>query len=107
MSETWPRHAVIKFVGAVMDGAKESAYGLLDCAARVDGKARETVLVLLDEGEGTAGTREAARGPDPQGEELRRLWEELAALREKISRLAEATPSAQDPAGGHFPGTHV
>ncbi|MFJ1576361.1 hypothetical protein [Streptomyces sp. NPDC088182] len=105
MSETWPRRGIVKFVGAVMDGARESAYGLLDCAARVDGKAREAVLVLLGEGEGTADTREDVRSAEARVEELKRLWAELAALQEKLGRLVEATPSGQEPVGGRSPVT--
>ncbi|RYJ21327.1 hypothetical protein CU044_6473 [Streptomyces sp. L-9-10] len=107
MSETWPRRGIIKFVGAVMDGAGESAYGLLDCAARVDGKARETVLVLLEDekDKDTTGTREDVRSAQARVEELKRLWAELAAMEERIGRLAEATPSGQEPVGGRSPVT--
>ncbi|MFJ1747287.1 hypothetical protein ACIOJD_13720 [Streptomyces sp. NPDC088116] len=97
MSEPWPRHAIVKFAGTVVDGFRDPAYGLLDCAARVDGKLRETVIVLLDEEDkDTAGTHVAARGEEAQAEELRRVGAELAALREKIGRLVGTAPPARE-----------
>ncbi|MFG2227638.1 hypothetical protein [Streptomyces sp. NPDC048644] len=106
MSEPWPRHAIIKFAGTVMDGFRDGAYDLLDCAARVDGKFRETVVLLLEEDEedkDIAYTREAPRGEEARAEELRQARAELAVLQERIGRLAEATPPAQESVGDRSP----
>lgn len=105
MSESWPRHHVIKFAGTVLDGIKESAYGLLDCLARVENKARETVVALLEDEENkeTAGTREADGGGEAQAEELGRVWTELAVLQEMIGHLIETSPPAQKPVGSCSP----
>ncbi|MEU8699015.1 hypothetical protein AB0C61_15340 [Streptomyces sp. NPDC048680] len=93
MSKTWPRHGIVKFAGTVMDGAVDGANGLLDCLARVEGKARETVLDLLEEEAGKKSTtgETAPHRPD-QDEELVRLREELAALHKKLDKLAKRRP---------------
>ncbi|MCX4679187.1 hypothetical protein OG413_28450 [Streptomyces sp. NBC_01433] len=112
MSKSWPRHGIIKFAGTVMDGARDGAYGLLDCFARVDGKARETVVALLGEEEAkdTAVTRESARHAQAQAEELARVYAELVALHKKIDRLAGTPQPAQkpsaDPADSRSPVAH-
>ncbi|MFL0021340.1 hypothetical protein ACJBCE_00115 [Streptomyces sp. NBUL23] len=89
MSKTWPRHGIIKFAGAVVDGAVDGANGVLDCLARVEGKARETVVDLLEsEDEKTTPGQTAPHAPD-QDEDLVRLRAELAALHKKLDKLAK------------------
>lgn len=102
MSESWPRHHVIKFAGTVLDGITESAYGLLDCLARAENKARETVVTLLEDeaAKVIAVTGEVAQGGEALAEELGRVWAELAVLHEKVGGPAGTSPPAQKPVGG-------
>ncbi|WP_329171587.1 hypothetical protein [Streptomyces sp. NBC_01477] len=101
MSQSWPRHHVIKVAGHVMDGITASANDLLDCAARLDSRARETISVLVKDYEGnkrdeyTAGALGTARGGQVREDRLRRAEAELAELREEIRRLAGTSPPAQ------------
>ncbi|MFD5918771.1 hypothetical protein ACFVYP_19995 [Kitasatospora sp. NPDC058201] len=102
MGSRWPRRGIIKFAGAVMDGLRDGAYDLLDCAARVDGKFREAVIDFLDDeddgkGRGVAGAREATGDQGARAEELRRVGAELSALQEKIGHLVETSASAPAP----------
>nr|WP_237534911.1 hypothetical protein [Streptomyces sp. SID3343] len=90
-----PRHHVIKFAGHVMDGLTARADALLDCAARVDGKARETILALLEDAKDATGALGAARGGRPPVEELGRVRTEL---REELGRLAGTSPPTRQPA---------
>lgn len=93
MSKTWPRHGIVKFAGTVLDGAVDGANGLLDCLARVEGKARETALDVLGEEGGKKSTTHGttAQAPD-QDEELVRLRGELAALDKRLDKLAKRRP---------------
>ncbi|MFD5930165.1 MULTISPECIES: hypothetical protein [unclassified Streptomyces] len=92
MSESRPRHGIIKFAGTVMDG-------LLDRLAWLDGKARETVIDLLEgeDGEDAPAPRETIRSPQTQAEELVRAWTELGALQETIGRLVGISPLTHEP----------
>ncbi|MER6190125.1 hypothetical protein [Streptomyces cyaneofuscatus] len=105
MSTTRQRHGIVKFAGTVLDGAMDSANGLLDCLACVEGKARETVLDLLEEEDGLKTTTgDTAAHASDQDEEFVRLREELAALHKKLDKLAKRRPRT-GPIGDQPPAT--